>query len=747
MFRKLSIAFPIIGMMLFIVISITLSFYVAQIKAIGDALWTKENSKAEDIYYVVESLIEREEKRLAVLSIALKKHQDLLEGLNHFQRSSGDITPLKKAMDDIFLQVGIDLFQMIDNQGHLIYCANAPFTPDSTSLAQEMEKISRQANSPTAVRIGDKWVLVSMCLLSPPQSQAAGIILVGTFLDDNFAKIIASETEGHVSFGTLEGIIASSLPFDKRNDILHDSMKESILEIKSIRIDRPEDFKVIHFSPMEVAEKLFSVMVEIDTKSSHELVQQYKKHIVKFSVFILLGAISLGIIFTIYMVKPLKMLQQKAKETVRNISGIDLKETKGNEIQSMIQLFDALVATATDHIAERIEAEEELKKHQERLEDQITERTSELRKANQKLRLTVGELELRTNQTMLFNQIGDLLQACDTEEETYTIVARFCRKLFPNDSGYLSIFHKARKTLTTVASWGSGTPPDTEFGPTQCWAIRMGSLHLVKSPEIDPLCPHLKEYENNAYLCAPMIAQGELLGIIHLRFAPAEAGRTEEKHSEELLAKRLLVVSLLEHYAPPLTNLRLRETLRIQSIHDPLTGLFNRRHMTEALQSEARRAQRHGTSLGIIMVDVDHFKVFNDTYSHEVGDTVLCELGNFLKNYIRQEDIICRYGGEEFVLILPETSLENAFVRAEDLRKKIETSLAIHRQGRIYTITVSMGVAAFPVHGRTAEATLSAADSALHQAKKKGRNRVVTAGTAQESGVRSQNTEDMERPS
>ncbi|MFZ5569320.1 MAG: diguanylate cyclase [Thermodesulfobacteriota bacterium] len=727
MFRKLSIAFPIIGMILFIVISITLSFYIAQIKAIGDALSTKENSKAEDIYYVVESLIEREEDRLHVLTVALKKHRDLLEGLTHFHLSSGDITPLKKAMDDIFLQAHIDLFQVIETDGRIIYCANRPYLPGETVAFPELEKADRQPCLRTAVRIGDTWALISMALLDPAQGPQAGILMVGTFLNDDFAKIIAAETEGHVAFGALEGIIASSLPFEKRTDVIHDAMRESIREIKSIRIDQPSEFKVMQFSPMEVTEKLFSVMVEIDTRDSHDLIQENKTHIIKFSGIILVIAVSLGILFTIHMIRPLKSLQRKARDTVRNISGIDLKQDKGNEIQSMIGLFDALVATATDHIAERIEAEEELKKYQERLEDQIAERTSELRRANQKLRHTVGELELRTSQTMLFNQIGDLLQACDKEEETYAIVERFCRKLFPDNSGYLGIYHKTRKTVVTVASWGDDAPGDNEFGTNQCWAIRMGSLHLVKNPEVDPICPHLADFRQCCYLCAPMIAQGELLGIIHLRFGRKDNECPEDKLAEDLEAKQLLVVSLLEHYAPPLMNLRLRETLRIQSIHDPLTGLYNRRHMTETLQFEGRRAQRHGTSLGIIMVDVDHFKRFNDQYSHEIGDMVLCELANFLKNCIRQEDIVCRYGGEEFVLILPETSLENARLRAEDLRKKIETALMIHRQGRIYTITVSMGVAAYPLHGPEVDNTLNAADAALHQAKTEGRNRVASA--------------------
>lgn len=726
MFRKLSIAFPIIGMVVFLVISISLAFYIVEINSLRDALWTKENSKAEDIYYIVESLIEREENRLAVIAVALNQHQKILNGFNVFLKSGGNVTDIKKAMDAIYYQLNIDIFQTVDTNGRLVYRADSPQKPDARMDVPEFFELHRRAYAMAVARIDKNW---SILAAAPILQDGApiGSVVIGTYLNDAFAKKIAFETEGHVSFGSLDGIIASSLPFDQRIDIVQKLLRECILEVKSIRQDHPESFKVIHYSPMEVSEKLFGVMVEIDTKSSFELMRENKKHILRFAVVILLIAISLGAIFTVYLVGPLKRLQIKARETVRDISGVDLKEDRGNEIQNMIRLFDALVATATDHIAERIDAEDALKKQQEHLEDQIAIRTAELRKANQKLRITVGELEHRTNQTLLFNQIGDLLQACDSEAETYSIIARFCRKIFPDDAGYLSIFDKTQKQLKVVATWGDNGPKDNEFGPNQCWAIRLGGLHMVKNPEIDPLCPHLKDYTNDSYICAPMIAQGELLGMIHLRFARPEDPQDEPKQDEAVRSKQLLVTSILEHYAPPLTNLRLRETLKIQSIHDPLTGLYNRRHLTDTLESETRRAKRHGTSLGIIMVDVDHFKKFNDAYTHEAGDAVLIELAKFLKDCIRQEDIACRYGGEEFVLILPETTLENANQRAEDLRQKIEAVLSIQHQNRIFKITVSMGVAAFPHHGPTTDIALKAADAALYMAKASGRNCVMVA--------------------
>jgi diguanylate cyclase (GGDEF)-like protein len=169
--------------------------------------------------------------------------------------------------------------------------------------------------------------------------------------------------------------------------------------------------------------------------------------------------------------------------------------------------------------------------------------------------------------------------------------------------------------------------------------------------------------------------------------------------------------------------------LRVLSVRDPLTGLFNRRYMEETLNSEVERAQREQTTLGIIMLDVDHFKRFNDTLGHAAGDAVLRGLGELLSRNVRDTDVACRYGGEEFVLVLPGASLEVAKVRADRVREAVE-ELHIEHNGRTFAvITVSLGVALFPDHGEDGEALLEAADAALYRAKDKGRNQVVTAGS------------------
>ena len=188
-----------------------------------------------------------------------------------------------------------------------------------------------------------------------------------------------------------------------------------------------------------------------------------------------------------------------------------------------------------------------------------------------------------------------------------------------------------------------------------------------------------------------------------------------------------LAVTVGDHISLALANIRLRETLRHQVVHDALTGLFNRRYLEETLEREIYRGRRKGASLGLIMLDLDHFKHFNDTYGHEAGDNLLRTLGKFLASRVRQEDVACRYGGEEFVLILPEASQEMVKQRAEDIRRGFAKLQVFHRGQVMESVTVSLGVAMFPDHGATGRDVLRAADDAMYRAKAQGRNRVVVA--------------------
>lgn len=174
---------------------------------------------------------------------------------------------------------------------------------------------------------------------------------------------------------------------------------------------------------------------------------------------------------------------------------------------------------------------------------------------------------------------------------------------------------------------------------------------------------------------------------------------------------------------------KLQEQLRELALHDPLTGLYNRRYLEESMAREITRAERYGQPVGVVMCDLDHFKLVNDTYGHLAGDEVLRVFADLLRTNSRGSDIICRFGGEEFLLLLPDMPPDIAYQRAEELR----ASLAAQQIGKFaIRMTASFGVAAFPMDGKTQDALISAVDAAMYQAKETGRNRVVVASAHEE---------------
>jgi len=225
----------------------------------------------------------------------------------------------------------------------------------------------------------------------------------------------------------------------------------------------------------------------------------------------------------------------------------------------------------------------------------------------------------------------------------------------------------------------------------------------------------------------PMVGQGDTLGILCLEFPNAEQARTRVGADASRESQQRLATTVAGQVALSLASLRLRETLRDQSIRDPLTGLFNRRFMQESLDRELQRAKRKKRPLAVIFIDLDHFKRFNDTFGHAAGDLILRTMGELFQRHFRGDDVICRYGGEEFAIILPESSAKDAAKRANLLR--IEASkISMRHLGQVLdSVTLSIGVAAFPEHGSTTEQILRMADQSLYQSKTEGRDRVSVA--------------------
>ena len=242
-------------------------------------------------------------------------------------------------------------------------------------------------------------------------------------------------------------------------------------------------------------------------------------------------------------------------------------------------------------------------------------------------------------------------------------------------------------------------------------------------PRREMHCRHLPPQYPGNYLCLPLLAQGETLGMLHVR----DLGDLTPEQAKLL---QTLAVTVGDHISLALANIRLRETLRHQVVHDVLTGLYNRRYLEETLEREIYRGRRKGAPLGLIMLDLDCFKHFNDTYGHEAGDHLLRTLGKFLAERVRREDVACRYGGEEFVLILAEASQEIVQQRAEEIRREFSKLQVMHRGQMLESVTVSLGVAMFPDHGATGRDVLRATDDAMYRAKSQGRNRVVVADSS-----------------
>jgi diguanylate cyclase (GGDEF)-like protein/PAS domain S-box-containing protein len=344
---------------------------------------------------------------------------------------------------------------------------------------------------------------------------------------------------------------------------------------------------------------------------------------------------------------------------------------------------------------------------------------SELQEANQKLEAWVGELERRTREMTLLSDMSDVLRACVTTEEAYNVIVRVAQQIFQVKVGALYVIAPSRNLVEAAAVWGDATLAEHAFSPQGCWALRRGRTHCIEDSSSGLICRHVRHPSPEGYVCVPMMAQSEALGVLHL-MQPDNVKMTE--------AKQRMAITFSEHVAMALSNLKLHETLRSQSIRDPLTGLFNRRFMEESLELEIRRAARNQRPLGMIMIDLDNFKYFNDNFGHDAGDLLLKELGTLLKGSIRAEDIACRYGGEEFTLILPEGTGAVTRQRAEFFRQAIQHLDVQYRGHSIGKMTASMGVAIFPDHGRTAKALIEAADKALYSSKSAGRDRVTLAG-------------------
>jgi diguanylate cyclase (GGDEF)-like protein/PAS domain S-box-containing protein len=352
---------------------------------------------------------------------------------------------------------------------------------------------------------------------------------------------------------------------------------------------------------------------------------------------------------------------------------------------------------------------------------------AQARDHSESLNRLVNELQLHTSQMTLLNEMGDLLQCSPTSAEAHAVIGHISGKLFSaSTAGALFIFKSSRNLLEVVTRWGESDVSDQLFAPGACWGLRRGQPSWSEYPE-GVACSHLKRPVQGRYLCIPLVALGDTLGVLHIQYELTDSNLEREAFETFQESQQRLAVAVGGRVALSLANLLLRETLRDQSIRDPLTGLFNRRFMQHALDRELLRAKRRNHPLVVVSVDLDHFKRFNDEHGHDAGDTVLRSMAALFQGHFRGEDIICRPGGEEFAFILPEASPKDAARRVEDLRKAAKNHKIVYEDQVLDSVTLSAGIASYPENGLTVEDLLRAADASLYESKANGRNRTTVA--------------------
>jgi diguanylate cyclase (GGDEF)-like protein/PAS domain S-box-containing protein len=348
----------------------------------------------------------------------------------------------------------------------------------------------------------------------------------------------------------------------------------------------------------------------------------------------------------------------------------------------------------------------------------------------QSLDRLVKELELRTKQTTILNDMGSLLACSGTVAEAGAVVANSVQKLFPTAScGALYLFRSSRDLIEALVRWGKENALAPTFPPDACWSLRRGQPHWSGDPGNDIACQHLIEGSTRESLCVPMVAQGNTIGILLLQFQSTAELRSEVGNESIRISQQRLAISAASQIALSLASLQLRETFREQSIRDPLTQLFNRRFLEESFERELQLAGRKNQSISVLFLDLDHFKTFNDTFGHDAGDLVLQSLADLFRNFFRASDICCRYGGEEFAILLPESTSQDAAIRANALRAEVKSLRLQYKKQSLGQLTLSVGVAAFPEHGSTSEELLKIADQCLYESKAHGRDVVTVPST------------------
>ena len=318
----------------------------------------------------------------------------------------------------------------------------------------------------------------------------------------------------------------------------------------------------------------------------------------------------------------------------------------------------------------------------------------------------------------LLSRMTQRLQGCESVDDLYRVVQLFAPKIAPELAGRLYILDVRQGRMACAAQWQEPHGSDIAFNPDDCWALRRGQIHSPGHNLNDVPCRHVALEAAQSTMCVPLTAQGETIGLLVLE--NLAAAREPDESTTTYIELMSETVGLA------LANLNLREALRNKALHDSLTGLRNRHELDETLQRLVVDADRNDTPLACLMMDIDHFKRLNDRYGHDAGDLAIRGVAGAFAGVVRDQGLVFRYGGEEFLMLMPEFDEARALQRAALIRERI-AELDLHHDGLpIGPITVSMGLAVYPRHGAS-QSLIATADAALFRAKESGRDRVVVA--------------------
>ncbi|WP_122082882.1 sensor domain-containing diguanylate cyclase [Vibrio coralliirubri] len=323
----------------------------------------------------------------------------------------------------------------------------------------------------------------------------------------------------------------------------------------------------------------------------------------------------------------------------------------------------------------------------------------------------------RTHEIELMHRLANMLAACNNMVEAQQIVSDILPRILGNVNGSVSLMRASRNQLITQLDWGETWPGSASFAPEECWSLRKGRAHQSNDDFHSLTCGHMHEMENNQTLCIPLTAHGNTIGIMHLYFG---VGDIKIDPITEQLA-----FSVSEHLGLALANLSLQEKLRSQALSDPLTGLFNRRFFEQKLEEHSMNSATSEQPLSLLMLDLDHFKRFNDNFGHDAGDFVLKEISALLKQSVSEDEIACRLGGEELAVLLPHYSMQEATEFGQTLCDAVRSMHLEHKGLSLGQLGVSIGVATYPKPASDTESLVKMADNALYMAKDMGRSRVV----------------------